>query len=87
QSYQDEGYLGCLLGGLGQELSGSNEVFRLKIENCFSYIAERIASCLDEARDAGDIPADADTAAMANLLVDAGRVLHYTADCGAALHR
>ncbi|MGV1037197.1 MAG: TetR family transcriptional regulator C-terminal domain-containing protein, partial [Candidatus Nanopelagicales bacterium] len=78
QSYQDEGYLGCLLGGLGQELSGSNEVFRLKIENCFSYIAERIASCLDEARDAGDIPADADTAAMANLLVDCWE--------GAALH-
>ncbi len=77
-SYQDEGYLGCLLGGLGQELSGSNEVFRVKIESCFSYIADRIASCLDEARDAGDLPADADTTAMAILLVDCWE--------GAALH-
>ena len=78
QSYQTEGYLGCLLGGLGQELSGSNEVFRVKIESCFTYIAERIADCLDEARESGDIPADSDTTAMANLLVDCWE--------GAALH-
>jgi len=36
QSYRGEGYLGCLLGGLGQELSGVSEVFRRKIEECFS---------------------------------------------------
>ena len=43
QSYRSEGYMGCLLGGLGQELSGVNDVFRHKIEGCFSEIARRIA--------------------------------------------
>ena len=70
ESYQNDGYLGCLLGGLGQELSGTNEVFRHKIEECFSYIAGRITCCLDEAREDGDIPAESDPAAMATLLVD-----------------
>jgi Transcriptional regulator len=70
QSYKREGYLGCLLGGLGQELSGANEVFRHKIEKCFSAIAERTADCLEEARQRGDIPAESDTRRMASLLVD-----------------
>ena len=30
QHYQKEGYLGCLMSGLGQELSGVSEVFRRK---------------------------------------------------------
>jgi TetR/AcrR family transcriptional repressor of nem operon len=68
--YRDEGYMGCLLGGLGQELSGASEVFRSKIEECFSEIAERIALCLDEARRRGELPAEADTRHLASLLVD-----------------
>ena len=70
QHYRKEGYLGCLLGGLGQELSGVSEVFRHKIEGCFSEIAERIAVCLDKARKRGDIPAHANTRRMASVLVD-----------------
>ena len=70
QSYKREGYLGCLLGGLGQELSGANDVFRRKIETCFTEISERTAACLEEARQRGDIAADADTRRMAGLLVD-----------------
>jgi TetR/AcrR family transcriptional repressor of nem operon len=70
QSYKKEGYLGCLLGGLGQELSGANELFRRKIEKCFTEIAERTAGCLEEARQRGDIPAESDTRRMASLLVD-----------------
>ena len=70
QSYKREGYLGCLLGGLGQELSGANDVFRRKIEKCFTEISERTAACLEEARQRGDIAADADTRRMASLLVD-----------------
>ena len=70
QSYEQEGYLGCLLGGLGQELSGANAVFRLKIEACLSEIAERTATCLDEARQRGDLPADADARRLSSLLVD-----------------
>ena len=43
QHYRKEGYMGCLMGGLGQELSGVSEVFRRKIEECFSRIADRVA--------------------------------------------
>jgi len=70
QSYRREGYMGCLLGGLGQELSGVSEVFRRKVEDCFSEIAKRIAVCLEEARKSGDIPAESNTRRMASLLVD-----------------
>jgi TetR/AcrR family transcriptional repressor of nem operon len=69
-TYREQGYMGCLLGGLGQELSGVNEVFRRKIEGCFAEMAERLARCLEEARQAGDIPADADPRQLANVLVD-----------------
>ncbi len=70
QKYQQEGYLGCLMGGLGQELSGINDVFRRKIDWCFSSIAERLAVCLGEARQRGEIPAATDVRQMADLLVD-----------------
>ena len=70
QKYREEGYMGCLLGGLGQELSGVNEVFRRKIEECFSMIAARIALCLEEAKQRKDLPADFDTRRMASLLID-----------------
>jgi TetR/AcrR family transcriptional repressor of nem operon len=70
QSYKREGYLGCLLGGLGQELSGVNLTFRKKIEACFSGIASRIARCLEVARTRGDLPAETDPPRLANLLVD-----------------
>jgi TetR/AcrR family transcriptional repressor of nem operon len=70
QAYKKEGYLGCLLGGLGQELSGANELFRRKIEKCFMQIAERTSECLEEARERGEIPAGSDTRRMASLLVD-----------------
>ena len=70
QSYREEGYMGCLLGGLGQELSGISEVFRCRIQQCFEEIASRLGSCLQEARDRGDLPADADPQRLAALLVD-----------------
>jgi TetR/AcrR family transcriptional repressor of nem operon len=70
QSYRGEGYLGCLLGGLGQELSGVSEAFRRKVEQCFAEIAGRIAATLEEARSRGDIAADADPKRLASLLVD-----------------
>jgi len=70
ENYREEGYMGCLLGGLGQELSGVSEVFRSKIEECFSRIAERLAACLEDARQRGEIPRDSDPQRMAGLLVD-----------------
>lgn len=70
QSYREEGYLGCLLGGLGQELSGMSEAFRRLIDGCLSQIALRLAGCLELARERGDIPPHTDTRRMAFLLVD-----------------
>ena len=70
QKYRGEGYLGCLLGGLGQELSGVSEEFAHKIEECFAVIAARVADCLEEARQRGDVPADTDPQALADLLID-----------------
>lgn len=70
EKYRGEGYLGCLLGGLGQELSGVSETFRRKVEWCFGEIARRIASCLDEAVRHGDLATGTDTRAMADLLVN-----------------
>ncbi len=68
--YRQEGYMGCLLGGLGQELSGVSDVFRRKIEWCFTGIAARIAVCLEEARGRGELPADSDVSRLSALLVD-----------------
>ncbi|MBS1117890.1 MAG: dhaR [Deltaproteobacteria bacterium] len=70
ESYRQDGYLGCLLGGLGQELSGINEVFRHRIERCFSEIAVRVASCLEEAIQRGELLPDTKAPQLANLLVD-----------------
>jgi TetR/AcrR family transcriptional repressor of nem operon len=70
EKYRTEGYLGCLLGGLGQELSGVSEVFRRKVEECFSQIAQRIAGCLEEALRQGDLPKGTDPQRMAELLVN-----------------
>jgi TetR/AcrR family transcriptional repressor of nem operon len=68
--YAQEGYLGCLMGGLGQELSGASDVFRLKIDACFAAIAERTAACMELARARGELPADTDTRKLASLMVD-----------------
>jgi len=70
QKYRGEGYLGCLLGGLGQELSGVSETFRRKVEDCFGTIARRIASCLEEALREGALPKGTDAHRTAELLVN-----------------
>lgn len=70
EKYRGEGYLGCLLGGLGQELSGVSQVFRRKVEQCFSEIARQIAVSLAEALEQGDLPEGTDPQAMAELLVN-----------------
>jgi len=70
EKYREEGYLGCLLGGLGQELSGVSDVFRRKVEQCFSSIARRIAGCLQEAAKRGELRKGTDPKRMAELLVN-----------------
>ena len=70
EAYRDQGYMGCLLGGLGQELSGVSDVFRQKIEQCISEIASRLERCLALAKEKGQIAADSDPHLMAAILVD-----------------
>lgn len=70
QAYREQGYMGCLLGGLGQELSGVSEAFRAKIEACFDAIAARMAACLDEARQRHELPEGCDVRQLADLLVN-----------------
>jgi len=70
ESYRHEGYLGCLLGGLGQELSGVNDTFRKRVDGCLSAITSRIAGCLALARERGELPGEADPKKLASLLVD-----------------
>ncbi|MDP1569484.1 MAG: TetR family transcriptional regulator C-terminal domain-containing protein [Vicinamibacterales bacterium] len=70
KKYRAEGNLGCLLGGLGQELSGVSEAFRQKVDRCFTEIARRIADTLREAVANGDVPPGTDVDAMAHLLVN-----------------
>ena len=87
QKYKEDGYLGCLMGGLGQELSGVSDVFRRKIEWCFSSIAERMATCLEEARQNGEIPADATCSRWRTFWSTAGRAPRCEADCVATRRR
>ena len=77
-SYLSEGYLGCLLGGLGQELSGASDVFSHKIDWCLDFIATRLADPLEEARLDGVLRQEVDTRALAQRLVECWE--------GAALH-
>lgn len=70
EKYRQQGYMGCLLGGLGQELSGISEVFRRKVEQCLSAISAQLAGCLREAIAQGELPADVDADQLAELLVN-----------------
>ena len=70
EKYRQQGYLGCLLGGLGQELSGINEVFRRKVEQCLDDIARQLAGCLREAVARHELPPGVDADKLAELLVN-----------------
>lgn len=69
-SYKGEGYLGCLLGGLGQELSGVSPAFRKKVEECFRLIARHFEKALKRAKSRGALRAGADPRELADLLVN-----------------
>ncbi|MDF2772609.1 MAG: dhaR [Geminicoccaceae bacterium] len=68
--YASQGYLGSLLGLLGQELAAVNTAFRRRIEGALDGIARRLADMLDEARRRGDLPPDADPLQTANVILD-----------------
>jgi TetR/AcrR family transcriptional repressor of nem operon len=68
--YGTQGYLGCLLGALGQELSGVSDKFRLKIEECMGSLVARIAECLEEARLEGELPPGTEPGELADILMN-----------------
>ena len=68
--YAGQGYLGSLIGLLGQELAAVNTAFRRHIQAAFDGIAARLAETLEEARRRGDLPQEADPLQTANLILD-----------------
>lgn len=56
---------GCLIGNLGQEMGALPESFRTRLVAVFMDWEARLAACLDAARSAGQIPADADCGQLA----------------------
>ena len=68
--YASQGYLGSLIGILGQELAAVSTAFRRRIEAAFDGIARRLAEPLEEARRRGDMPSDSDPLLTATLLID-----------------
>ena len=69
-SYRQDGYLGCMLGGLGQELAGVSDAFRTKIDECLMTIGTQVAACLVEAKARGELPQTSDPHKLAMLLVN-----------------
>lgn len=68
--YGSQGYLGSLIGLLGQELAAVSTSFRRRIEAAFDGIARRLGETLEEARQRGDIPPDHDPVQTATLMLD-----------------
>lgn len=60
---------GCLMGNLGQELAGQNEMFRTRLDKVFSGWEQRFERCLAEAQANHDIDAGIDTADAASFLL------------------
>lgn len=56
---------GCLVGNLGQELAGLDEEFRMRLENTLRDWERKTASCLDAAKQAGEIAESSDTQELA----------------------
>ncbi|KKM94339.1 hypothetical protein LCGC14_1199300 [marine sediment metagenome] len=60
---------GCLIGNLGQELAGQNEMFRVRLNNVFSAWEKRFEDCIADAQTAGDIASGIDSADAASFLL------------------
>jgi TetR/AcrR family transcriptional repressor of nem operon len=58
---------GCLVGNLGQELGGMNDNFRAQLAAVLNDWEARVAACLQEAIERGDLPASHDAAMLASL--------------------
>ncbi len=55
---------GCLIGNLGQEMGALPESFRTRLQATFEDWQARLAACLRQAQQAGELSASADTDAL-----------------------
>ncbi|NMT63021.1 TetR/AcrR family transcriptional regulator [Marinobacter orientalis] len=60
---------GCLIGNLGQELAGQNEIFRKRLDTIFQGWEKRFERCIEEARQAGDVDEAINPADVASFLL------------------
>ncbi|ABM04787.1 transcriptional regulator, TetR family [Psychromonas ingrahamii 37] len=60
---------GCLIGNLGQELAGQNEMFRTRLNTVFTAWEMKFALCLAEGQTDGDINPDLDPHDAASFLL------------------
>lgn len=60
---------GCLIGNLGQELAGQNELFRTRLDTVFRGWEKRFERCIEEARESGDVDASINAADVASFLL------------------
>lgn len=56
---------GCLVGNMGQEVSVLPEGFRSALERTFQDWQQRLGSCFDDAKAAGELPSHTDSAELA----------------------
>lgn len=57
---------GCLIGNLSQEMADHSEAFRARLTEIFKNWSERLAECLAEAQQAGEIPSHLDVHELAD---------------------
>ena len=55
---------GCLIGNLGQELASLDDTFRVQLEAVLLSWERRVADCLEQAIEAGELAAGSDAAAL-----------------------
>ncbi|TGN39260.1 TetR/AcrR family transcriptional regulator [Marinobacter confluentis] len=60
---------GCLIGNLGQELAGQNEVFRKRLDTVFQGWEKRFERCIEEAQRVGDVDSSISPADVASFLL------------------
>lgn len=59
---------GCFAGNLSQELANHTPAVRRALRRSFNTLEGFYARCLEAARDAGELPAEADTKALAHFV-------------------
>lgn len=69
--HEDQGFRrGCLFGNLGQEMADQSEVFRGRLEEVLAEYRRRIAGCLRQAQEEGELRLDLDPDRLAGFVLN-----------------